>query len=63
MRPNPTRHALLIALAARCPRRARPVPPRPAEGIVLPESGRATDEMPSDYSFGCPPEVFRGTVD
>lgn len=35
---------------------------KPGDGIVLPESGNPNDEMPSDYSFGCPEDVFVGTV-
>jgi hypothetical protein len=35
---------------------------KPGEGVVLPESGNPTDEMPSDYSFGCPEDVFVGSA-
>lgn len=35
---------------------------RPADRVVLPESGRDTDEMPAPYAAGCPPEVFKGTT-
>lgn len=34
---------------------------RPADRVVLPESGKDTDEMPAPYSEGCPPEVFKGS--
>ena len=33
---------------------------RPAGQVVLPESGKDSDDMPAPYSFGCPPEVFKG---
>ncbi|GAA1229014.1 hypothetical protein [Pseudonocardia alaniniphila] len=31
-------------------------------GKVLPSSGNPEDFMPDPYGFGCPPEVFVGTV-
>jgi hypothetical protein len=34
---------------------------RPADRVVLPESGKDTDEMPAPYNGGCPPEVFKGS--
>jgi hypothetical protein len=36
---------------------------RPAEGVVLPASGRATDPMPPPYGSGCPEDVFAGAAD
>lgn len=35
----------------------------PADGIVLPESGRRDDVMPPPYGFGCPENVFVGAAD
>lgn len=36
---------------------------RPKKAVVLPGSGSSHDLMPHPYNFGCPAEVFRGTLD
>lgn len=35
---------------------------RPAAGTVLPESGSEADVLPAAYSFGCPEDVFLGSL-
>jgi hypothetical protein len=36
---------------------------KPTDRVVLPASGRDTDEMPAPYQLGCPPDTFKGGTD
>ena len=36
---------------------------QPAKGVVLPASGKAGDQMPAPYGFGCSEKVFVGGSD